>query len=229
MSKKYSGRTGWISLKLDMSKAYDRVEWDFLRAVMDKRGFPSRFSRLILECISTKVFPSLRRAEHLGNLVGMRCSRRSLRISHLLFADDSIIFTKASTSDMGHILSILDHYKAAPGHLINLEKTAITFSPNISAQLQQEIGTRLRIHELQAHDTYLGLPSVVGRNKSRTFASIREKIWKRLKSWDYRFFSSAGKEGLLKSVIQAMPVYFMSLFRFPNSICKQITGLMRKF
>ena len=54
--KKYFGSTGVMALKLDMSKAYDRVEWPFLKSVMQQMEFPENWVKLIMECISTVNF-----------------------------------------------------------------------------------------------------------------------------------------------------------------------------
>lgn len=48
----YKGKHGWYALKLDMSKAYDRVEWDFLRRLLEKMQFPRLFTDLIMKCVS---------------------------------------------------------------------------------------------------------------------------------------------------------------------------------
>lgn len=50
---------GHVGIKLDMSKAYDKVKWGFLQVVMDKMGFDPRWSKLVMKCISSVSFSFL--------------------------------------------------------------------------------------------------------------------------------------------------------------------------
>lgn len=52
MRQKRNGETGYAALKLDMSKAYDRVEWGFLKDMMLKLGFNQEWTQLIMKCIT---------------------------------------------------------------------------------------------------------------------------------------------------------------------------------
>jgi hypothetical protein len=80
----------------------------------------------------------------------------------------------------------------------------------------------------QRYDTYLGLPALVGRSCTGAFKRIKERVWKRLQDWKLMFLSQAGKEILLKTVIQAIPTYCMGVFRIPKTLCKEINSLMTK-
>lgn len=46
-------KRGSMAVKTDMSKAYDRIEWDFLKAVLERIGFHGKWIGRILECVST--------------------------------------------------------------------------------------------------------------------------------------------------------------------------------
>lgn len=58
-----------------------------------------------------------------------------------------------------------------------------------------------------SQDRYLGLPTVIGRSKYKTFNWIKEKVWLKVSNWKHRFLSQAGREVLIKAILQAIPVY----------------------
>ena len=75
----------------------------------------------------------------------------------------------------------------------------------------------------------MGLPSLVGRNKKNTFMEVTAKLAKKLAGWKEKLLSKAGKEVLIKVVAQAIPTYTMSCFKIPDSLCDEMTNLIRNF
>lgn len=76
---------------------------------------------------------------------------------------------------------------------------------------------------------YLGLPEQIGRNKVDQFEYVVTRIREKINMWYCQLLSPAGKEGLIKSVIQAKPFYPMHCFLLPKTICDEINGLLSKF
>ena len=69
----------------------------------------------------------------------------------------------------------------------------------------------------------------MGRSKKCAFNDIKDRIWKRLQGWKEKLLSQAGREILIKAVIQAIPSYAMSCFRFPASLCDEICSMANRF
>ncbi|KAK3198630.1 hypothetical protein Dsin_022045 [Dipteronia sinensis] len=105
----------------------------------------------------------------------------------------------------------------------------VTFSPNVEPSIKKDIIESLEIDTINTQDRYLGLPTLVGRNKHLLFNDIKERLWKKIRGWKGSLFSFDGKEVLIKAVAQAIPPYAMSIFKLPISFCKDLTAMILKF
>lgn len=111
---------------------------------------------------------------------GISVCRRGPSISHLFFADDSIIFYKASMEECDALQRILKVYELASRQQLNSAKTFLFFSPNTKTKIKNEIQARFSAQVIKQHKKYLRLPSLVGKNKRNTFKEIKEKLAKKL-------------------------------------------------
>jgi hypothetical protein len=132
MTLSYS-KVGYMTIKIDLEKAYDRLEWSFIRHTLQFFNFPKRWIDLIMSCISTTSLSVLINGERLnefassrcirqgdplspyifilcmeylvwlihievdaGNWMGVKTSRFGPLFAHLYFADDLVLFAKAT-------------------------------------------------------------------------------------------------------------------------------------
>ncbi|XP_056864399.1 uncharacterized protein LOC130511429 [Raphanus sativus] len=256
----------YIAVKTDMSKAYDRLEWGFIRLVFEKLGFDGIWINWVMECITTVSYSFLvndsalghvtpergiRQGDPLspyifilcgevlsglcqagqqnGELTGVKIGQQCPRINHLLFADDTMFFTKASPDCCSYLIATLKEYESASGQLINASKSSISFSSKTPQETRDRVKNILGIEKEGGVGKYLGLPELFSRKKRDVFSSIVDKIKIRASSWSTRRLSAAGKLTMLKSVLSAIPTYSMSCFPLPVGLCKQIQSALTRF
>ncbi|WOG89983.1 hypothetical protein DCAR_0209224 [Daucus carota subsp. sativus] len=266
LKRKKVGKDGFMALKLDMSKAYDRIEWSFLKSILLKMGFSKWWVHLVLQCVTTvkysivhgeyemgPIIPTrgirqgdplspylfiicaeglsslIRRYERQNWIHGIKVCRSAPVVSHMLFADDSYFYVKADTTEASKVIELLNIYEKASGQKINNDKSSVFFSSNVIQYNRQDICQVLQMGEADEHCKYLGLPNIIGRNKTAILGFLKEKVHTRIRSWDGKFIARSGKEILVKSVVQALPVYAMNVFLLPMEINRDIEKRLTRF
>ncbi|XP_075655141.1 uncharacterized protein LOC142625348 [Castanea sativa] len=164
--------------------------------------------------ISTVSYSVLVNGVPSGFIRPSRGIRGGPQITHLLFADDSLLFGNASISECRTIKEII---------------TSIFFSTNTPLSLREDIRLFLNATANEPLEKYLGLPPIIGRGKKQAFADNKNRIQSKLCSWKGELLSQEGREVLIKSVAQAIPVYPMNCFLLPMSFCDEINSMMGQF
>ena len=227
----------YCALKLDMRKAYDQVEWAYLRAIMIRIGFHQRWVYLIMSLVSSVSFsvlfngapldefrPSrglsqghpispylfllvaeglsglLKRSRQSSHLQGLKVAPTAPAVNHLLFADDSLLFVKASEEGAMEVNDLLDKYCNASGQQVNLDKSSIFFSKGCPDSRRQAVKNILNVPNETLNEKYLGMPSDVGRSKNGAFKYLKDRVWKKVQGWLEQLLASGGKEVLIKVV-----------------------------
>ena len=93
---------------------------------------------LILLC-AEGLSTMLRRAEEQRQIQGILSCKGGVRVSHLLFADDCLLFCQAKGEKCQNLLTLLHSYEVASGQTINRGKTALFFSKNTRVTIKQAI------------------------------------------------------------------------------------------
>ena len=85
----------------------------------------------------------IRRAMENQQLRGVLSCNGGVKLSHLLFKDDNLLFCETTTAECRNLIDILESYERASGQAINRQKTTLYFSPNTSQRVKLDIQNML--------------------------------------------------------------------------------------
>ncbi|XP_073121019.1 uncharacterized protein [Henckelia pumila] len=182
-------------------------------------GFHHKWVDLMMLCITSVKYKVINNGYEIGPIIPQRGLRQGDPLSPYLF----LICAEGLTS----ILQIA--VQRTSGQKVNFDKSSISSSANVSNELKNTLCEVLGVNYTTNHGKYLGLPSLIGRNKREVFDFIKEKAWGRMNGWRNKFLSRARKEILLKAVVQAIPSYVMSVFSLPINLCDELERMMNSF
>lgn len=104
----------------------------------------------------------IRKAERSGDLHGVSICTNAPTFSHILFADDFLLFFRADDNEAQVMKNILNTYELASGQAISLPKSEVFFSSVVPSPLKEAITNILGVRAVMGTCKYLGLPSMLG-------------------------------------------------------------------
>ena len=166
-----------------------------------------------------------KKAEENGEIDPIACG--AVTVSHIIFADDVIIFLQADKKNARKLKSILDHFSSLSELMINYGKSTIFYGGAV--QHRSWISSHLGLSQGELPIRYLGLPLISKCLSAGACLTLIQAIKQRLQSWKARLLSFAGRIELIKSVLSAMHLYWLSVFNLPASVHKEIYKLLLGF
>ncbi|KAL4297875.1 hypothetical protein GQ457_12G013550 [Hibiscus cannabinus] len=128
-----------------------------------------------------------------GRIMGIWASQKGPRVNHLLYTDDSIVFTRNSEREASRLKEVLRLFADSSGQRINFGKSTVFYSPSTPSADRDRISAILGIVEVFDRGIYLGVPLRVGKNKTNVFGFLNKKVDDRVSGWTKRLLSFGGR------------------------------------
>eukprot|EP00253_Pinus_taeda_P017014 PITA_17014 len=251
-------------MKLDLSKAFDKLSWEYIQQMLLAFGFSATWTRWIMNLITSPCFlvllngsPSMPfrplrgirqgdplspfifilMAEGLSRLLHHAVSSQAIKglaihglhpLSHQQFVDDTMLFGHPSSQEAKAFKSPLSLFSEASGTSINASKSQLFFF-NSPVSTQRNIARILGFSIAVLPSKYLGAPLMASALKHASWRTLLDKLEAQLSSWTYRSLNIASRLTLIKSVLQAMPLYLFCILAAPKWVLKAIRNLQRGF
>ncbi|CAL5432957.1 unnamed protein product [Camellia sinensis] len=151
-----------------------------------------------------------------------------VHLTHLQFADDSLLFCDADLSEVLNLKRILRCFEVASGLKINYHKSVLC-GIGISGSALPEFAGLLNCKTQNLPIKYLGLPLGANPKRKNTWKPVVDKVKLRLAGWKMKLLSFAGRLTLVKAVLSSIPVYYLSLFKLPEGIAKELDKIQASF
>lgn len=170
----------------------------------------------------------LQRAISLGLWEGVEISKDGLKLSHLQYADDTVIFAPQNIEALMNIKKTLIIFHLASGLQVKFFKSSI-IGINVEESWLKMAAKTLQCRIGHLPFLYLGLPIGGCTTRLSSWESVLERMRNKLASWKGKCLSIGGRITLIKAALSSLPLYYMSLFPIPKGIVEKIVKLQRQF
>ena len=170
----------------------------------------------------------VREASRIGVIEGVRVGRMRVEVNLLQFVDDTLFFCQPRFQCILAIKVILCSFELASGFKVNFYKSQIGVI-GISDMDLNIFSNCLNCGRMPLTFKYLGVRIGGNHRKVEFWRPIIHKLHSRLSNWKGRLLSLARRICLIKSIITALPLFYMSFFKVPKLVCKIIKSIQINF
>jgi len=156
-----------------------------------------------------------------------RNGSNSLEITHLQYADDTLVFCDAEEEQLRFLRIILVLFEGISGLHINWRKSHIYPINEVYNMEQLTFVLGGEVGSLPT--TYLGMPLGARSKSKEIWNSVIEKCEKKMSRWKAQYLSMGGRLVLINSVLDSLPTYMMSLFPIPARVIQRLDKIRRSF
>ena len=191
-----------------------------------RQGDP--LSPLILTVVADGLSRLIERATEVGFVKRCRVGRDNVMVSHLWFADETLFFVESEGVSFKNLLLVVGTFCSVSGLKINMGKSTIlgmSGDDEIVTFIAYSLGCEVELWPTK----YLRMP--LGGNPccGDFWEPVITEVAKRLDGWKMTFLSKGRRLTLIEAVLSAIPTYYLSLFRMPSGIIKDVEKSMRNF
>ncbi|XP_042973207.1 uncharacterized protein LOC122305011 [Carya illinoinensis] len=166
---------------------------------------------------------------HMGKIVPFYHPRGTPIISHLLYADDIVLFCNGGKASLKAITKVLRKYEQWSGQAVSKNKSSIYFSSQVSASRRRALLRFSGFTEGIFPFKYLGVLIISERLKIARFDDLIAKVQTRLEGWQTRLLSSGARLLLIKHVLQSILVHSLSILRTPKAVIEKLQRIISTF
>lgn len=163
-----------------------------------------------------------------GKFEGVHIGHDAYNLTHLQFADDTLLFINGDDNSIHSIKRILIIFQLLSGLKINFHKSelyALNYAQHQKEKWAHTLGCNLGSWPLK----YLGVPLGLSQTSSSLWDPLLSKFHKNLNGWAKNHINTAGKLVLLKATLDSLPIYWFNFFRLPTGIRNKIDTIRRNF
>ncbi|XP_042980145.1 uncharacterized protein LOC122310315 [Carya illinoinensis] len=150
-------------------------------------------------------------------------------VSHLLYADDLLIFANGGKKSVRGIIRTLEQYAQWSSQAINKEKSALFMSKRIPYDRRCGLLNKTGFTEGSFPTIYLGVPLVTGRLTARHLEPLVNKVRNKVASWKVKTLSQAGRLTLIKHMLSCMATHLLAVLNVPQILLSKLNSILSTF
>ncbi|GJS66564.1 putative RNA-directed DNA polymerase, eukaryota, reverse transcriptase zinc-binding domain protein [Tanacetum coccineum] len=218
-----------VIFKVDFEKAFDSVSWNPTFEISIKRGLRQGdpLSPFLFILVMEGLHYAMSNAVSSDLIRGIKIGSSDITLSHFFYADDVIITTDWNFRDLDNIIRVFHVFYLASGLKINIHKSNIfgIGVPNGDVDMARQTGCASGIFSF----TYLGLPIGSNMNLVSSWQFLINRFHTKLSSWKDNLLSIGRRLTLIKAVLGSIGIYFLSIFKVPETVLKYLERYHAKF